>query len=58
MKIFLAMLGSLVFAGAAVAFRTAAPTTVLRASTVAYATAAEFAKSEIASSDVSVVTNK
>ncbi|KAL7432004.1 hypothetical protein ACHAXH_002127 [Discostella pseudostelligera] len=54
MKVFLAMLGSLVFAGAAVAFRAAAPTTVMRASTVAFATPVEFAKSEIASSDVVV----
>lgn len=54
MKMFLAMLGSVVLAGAAVAFRSAAPSTVMRASTVAFASASEFAKSEIASSDVSV----
>ena len=35
------------------AFRTATPSTVMRASTVAFASASEFAKSEISSSDVS-----
>ncbi len=57
MKMFaMLVLGSVVFAGAAMAFRTAAPSTVMR-STVAFATASEFAKSEIASNDVSARIN-
>ena len=54
MKIFYAMLGAVVLAGSAAAFtRQSAPSIIRRSTTIAMASPIDFAKSEIASNDVS-----